>query len=348
MPSPFADAEAYLSREDTLKIRPSAEFKKYYEILRKIGNGAFSEVYLVEDRQTHVQYAAKMIDRVAVSNPRQVWTELHVLHTLSHPSIIRLFGAFANERYLLLLLEHAPGGELYDRINAQNDFGESDAVDVIKKLVDAIAYLHSHKVVHRDIKPENILFMDASSDSLKLADFGLAGVIAGDALLTTCAGTPGFMAPEVLRSSGYGPQCDMWSVGVLTYLLLSGTLPFNSSSPFVLYNSILNGAYEFGREFESVSDDAIDFVKRCLTVNPQARLTPKAALSHGWLSESPRVVSRGVNLCREGVLRVLEERRNLKTYRPAVFAVSFISKLKNKLNIAKAVEDRANAEDDPD
>ena len=333
------DAEAYLSKEDVMKIRPSKEFQRKYEVVKKIGNGAFAEVYLVRDRATNQEYAAKVVDRTAVTSPKHLWGELHVLYRLDHPAIVHLYDAFASDRHLLMLLDYAKGGELYDRIAARQEYDECEAMTVIKILLDAVRYLHAQKIVHRDIKPENILFMDDSEEHLKLTDFGLSGVLKSDLLLFTCAGTPGFMAPEVIKGSsgsGYDAACDMWSIGVLAYLLLSGTMPFKSEAPFALYRKILQGEYEFGSNFDVVSEEAKDFIRKCLVVEPKDRITAEAARQHAWFEEAQATRARGIPLdCRDQLLQVLDERRKMKQYRKAEMVVSFVAKMKAKAKLAK-------------
>lgn len=334
------DAEAYLSQEDVLKIRPAAEFGEKYQVIKKLGHGAFAEVYLIENRETKQQYAAKMIERSVVTNPKHFWGELHLLYRLDFPSIVHLYDAYASERHLLMVLEYAKGGELYERINGNEEYCEFQAVSVIRDLLKAVKYLHDNHVVHRDIKPENILFMDETDESMKLSDFGLSGVIKSDTMLYTCAGTPGFMAPEVIKgNTGYGAECDMWSIGVLAYLLLSGTMPFKSHIPFQLYQNILTANYEFGEEFEFVSDEAKDFVARCLRVDPKMRITAADALEHEWFAEEQVVTARSITLdCRERLLGVLEERRNMKQYKAAGVAVNFVAKMRAKAKLAKKLK----------
>lgn len=338
-PNQIKDAEAYLSKEDVLKIRPSKEFQRKYEVVKKIGNGAFAEVFLVRDRATGQEYAAKVVDRTAVTSPKHLWGELHVLYHLDHPAIVHLYDAFASDRHLLMLLDYAKGGELYDRIVAREEYDEYEAMSVIRVLLDAVRYLHEHKIVHRDIKPENILFMDESEESLKLTDFGLSGVLKSDLLLFTCAGTPGFMAPEVLKGgsgTGYDAACDMWSIGVLAYLLLSGTMPFKSEAPFEMYRKILRAEYEFGSSFDAVSDEAKDFIRKCLVAEPKDRITAENARKHEWFAEEQATRARGLPPeCRTGLLHVLEERRVMKQYKPTGIAVSFLAKMKAKAKLAK-------------
>lgn len=277
------DSEEYLSKEDTFKIRPSSEFKQKYQTIKRIGNGAFAEVFLTKEKETGELYASKLIDRTRISTPKHLWSEIHILYNLEHPSIIQLKEVYANKTHVMMILEYAKGGELLDYLEKLENYSEEDAKKIIHDLLVAIVYLHKKRVVHRDIKPENILFFDEEATIMKLSDFGLSGVLKENCLLSTCAGTPGFMAPEIIKGNGHGFECDMWSIGVLTYFLLSGSLPFNSPVPFTLYQSILNAEYEFGSEFDSVSDDAKDFITKCICVDTKKRLTPTNAMKHPWI-----------------------------------------------------------------
>lgn len=345
------DAESYLTKEDAFKIQPSSEFKKKYQMVKKLGNGAFAEVYLTQEKETGELFASKLIDRSQIASPKHLWNEIHILNSLDHPSIIKLKDAYANKKFVTMVLEYAKGGELLEHIYSMQDYDENEAIRIIHDLLDAINYLHQQRVVHRDIKPENILFADEHSQFMKLSDFGLSSVLKENSLLSTCAGTPGFMAPEVIKSNGYGFECDMWSVGVLAYFLLSGILPFNSNVPFKLYQSILNAEYEFGPEFDDISEEAKDFITKCIRVKPKERLTAKEALRHPWIDQfgiGQTVKTREIILepdgpsdhkklpaIRQRILDYLNQRRKMKMYQATNMAISFITKLKLKANLAK-------------
>ena len=348
------DADKYLSKEDVFKIRPASEFKKHYQLIKKLGNGAFAEVYLAKEKESEELYAAKLIDRSQITSPKYLWSEIHILYNLNHPSIIRLKAAFANKQHVMMILEYARGGELLDHIYQQDSYDEEEAMKLIKDLLNAVAYLHSKRVVHRDIKPENILFFDENATIMKLSDFGLSGILKENSLLSTCAGTPSFMAPEIIKNKGYGCECDMWSIGVLTYFLLSGNLPFNSTSPFKLYQTIVSGEYEYGDEFNVISDEAKDFINQCIVVNPKERLSAKEALRHPWISEVGGVKQRSMEQgphekvelpsVKQKVIEYLEERRSLKEYRTTNMAVTFVSKMKMKAKLSKKAAKEKEAE----
>ncbi|OHT09437.1 Myosin light chain kinase A [Tritrichomonas foetus] len=339
------DADTYLSKEDAFKIQNATEFKKKYELMKRLGNGAYAEVYLCKEKATGELYAAKLIDRSHVSSPKYLWSEIHILYNLDHPQIIRLKDAFASKEHVMLILEYARGGELLEYVYNHDEYDEQEAMKIIHDLLCAIDYLHSKRVVHRDIKPENILFIDEKATNMKLTDFGLSGIMKENSLLSTCAGTPGFMAPEIIKSKGYGAECDLWSIGVLAYFLLSGTLPFTSKVPFKLYQSICEGEYEYGEEFDVISDEAKDFINQCIVVDPKERLTAKSALEHPWITNTGEVKTRSLTPVkkekvplpgvRKKVIDYLEQRRSLKIYKTSNMAISFVTKLKMQVKLAK-------------
>jgi len=155
----------------------------------------------------------------------------------------------------------------------------------MKKLIEALAYLHSKDIVHRDLKPENLLLKSKEEFSeIKLADFGLSKIMGQEVMMQTACGTPGSVAPEVLQATGYGMEVDMWSAGVICYILLCGFPPFYHESIPLLFESIMKADYDYPAEYwDHISDDAIDFIDSLLVVDPAKRMTAKQALQHKWL-----------------------------------------------------------------
>lgn len=201
---------------------------------------------------------------------------------------------------MYLITDLCQGGELFDRICQKGNYYESDAADLIRTTLSAVAYLHEHGIVHRgicvpsartnsDLKPENLLFRTAAENSdLLIADFGLSRIIDEESfhvLITTC-GTPSYMAPEIFKKSGHGKPVDIWAVGVITYFLLCGYTPFDRDSSFEETQAIMVGDFSFEptEYWEDVSENAKDFIKQCLTVDPTKRLTARQCLRHPWLS----------------------------------------------------------------
>ncbi|CAN0019104.1 unnamed protein product, partial [Phaeothamnion confervicola] len=166
----------------------------------------------------------------------------------------------------------------------QNFYNEKEARDLCRVLLDAVKYCHDRSVVHRDLKPENLLLSSPDDDAnIKLADFGFARSLEGGKMQTQC-GTPGYVAPEILRGEPYGASVDMWSIGVIIYILLGGYPPFHDENQTRLFRKIKGGNFKFHPEYwGKISDDAKDLIKRCLTVDVSQRLTAAQAVEHPWL-----------------------------------------------------------------
>lgn len=229
-----------------------------------------------------------------------ILNEIEILLRVSkgHPNIITLYDYFETPSgNLYLVLDYCEGGELFDRLCEKGNFYEMDGAHIIRTVVNAVAYLHSKGIVHRDIKPENILFrhresrtgtIEETAKDLLVADFGLSKILDQDKytlLMTTC-GTPGYMAPEIIRRAGHGMSADMWSIGVLTFFLLSGCTPFESDGSAEEMDKILSGDFRFEPEeyWRDISDLAKDFIRKLLVVDPSKRMTSVEALEHPWLA----------------------------------------------------------------
>lgn len=219
-----------------------------------------------------------------------VKNEIIVLKRVSqgHKNILTLVDYFETPNNLYLITDVARGDELFDRIYNKGSFYESDAVNIICSIASGVAYLHKHGIVHRDLKPENLLFrtMDEDSDLL-IADFGLSRIIDEERfrMLTTTCGTPAYMAPEIFRKSGHGKPVDVWAIGVITYFLLCGYTPFDHDSSMEEMQAILDCDYAFEPEeyWEDVSEEAKDFISRCLQGEIEKRMTADECLAHKFL-----------------------------------------------------------------
>lgn len=221
-----------------------------------------------------------------------VKNEIIVLKRVSqgHNNILTLVDYFESLNNLYLITDIALGDELFDRIYNKGSFYESDASSIIRSIVSGVAYLHSHGIVHRDLKPENLLFrtMDEDSDLL-IADFGLSRIIDEEQfrILTTTCGTPAYMAPEIFKKSGHGKPVDVWAIGVITYFLLCGYTPFDRDTSAEEMQAIINADYSFEPEqyWEDVSEEAKDFIRKCLQVDISARMTAEECMKHEFLNK---------------------------------------------------------------
>jgi calcium/calmodulin-dependent protein kinase I len=201
----------------------------------------------------------------------------------------RPVGVATNRASVYLVTDLALGGELFDRICRKGSYFESDAADLIRATLSAVAYLHDHGIVHRDLKPENLLFRTPEDNAdLLIADFGLSRIMDEEQfhVLTTTCGTPGYMAPEIFKKSGHGKPVDVWAIGVITYFLLCGYTPFDRDSNLEEMQAILVADYSFTplEYWRGVSLQARQFIKRCLTIDSTQRMTSHEALSHPWIA----------------------------------------------------------------
>ncbi|KAK2155072.1 hypothetical protein LSH36_250g03074 [Paralvinella palmiformis] len=219
-----------------------------YDIKALIGRGSFSRVVRVEHRITKQPYAIKMVDRIRGKEVCE--SELNVLRRVRHPNIIQLIEVFESRDKLYMVMELATGGELFDRIIAKGSFTERDATTVLYMVLDGVRYLHSLGIAHRDLKPENLLYYHPGHDSkILITDFGLSAFHkSGDTYMSTTCGTPEYIAPEILLRKPYTCQVDMWAVGVITYILLSGTMPFDDENRTRLYRLILKSKFSYAGE----------------------------------------------------------------------------------------------------
>ena len=219
-----------------------------YDIKALIGRGSFSRVVRVEHRVTKQPYAIKMIDRI---QGKEVYeAELNVLRRVKHIYIIQLVEVFEAPEKVYMVMELATGGELFDRIIAKGSFTERDATRVLTMVLEGVKYLHELGITHRDLKPENLLYYHPGHDSkIMITDFGLSAMLKGpDNLMRTTCGTPEYIAPEILARKPYTCQVDLWAIGVITYILLSGTMPFDDENRTRLYRMIIKAKYSYTGE----------------------------------------------------------------------------------------------------
>jgi serine/threonine protein kinase len=270
--------------------------EQFYEIGRLLGSGGFAEVRVGTHRQTKEQVAVKIIDKKAMAaiDEESLRREIQILQMVQHPNIVTYRDCFETEAKVYLVMELLEGGELLYQVGKRTSGGaqsytEDDARHLMLQILSAIAYLHSRGIVHRDLKPENLLFKDKTPQSpLKLCDFGLSSFVTDkNAALTQWCGTPDFTAPEVINQKGYDQQVDMWSAGVILYLLLSGTLPFQDNNTLKVYQKIRKGQYDMsGGVWEIISAEAKDLIAHMLMVEPSQRITAQQALQHMWMTQT--------------------------------------------------------------
>ncbi|XP_044125960.1 serine/threonine-protein kinase H1 [Bufo gargarizans] len=283
--SETADPRRHKVAKYRAKFDPRVTAK--YDIKALIGRGSFSRVVRVEHKASKQPYAIKMIETKYREGREVCESELSVLRRVRHTNIIQLIEVFETQERVYMVMELATGGELFDRIIAKGSFTERDATHVLQMVLEGVKYLHTLGITHRDLKPENLLYYHPGTDSkIMITDFGLASARkkGDDCLMKTTCGTPEYIAPEILVRKPYTNSVDMWALGVISYILLSGTMPFEDDNRTRLYRQILKGKYSYsGEPWPSVSNLAKDFIDRLLMVEPSERMTATQALKHPWV-----------------------------------------------------------------
>jgi serine/threonine protein kinase/endonuclease/exonuclease/phosphatase family metal-dependent hydrolase len=264
----------------------STQFFKKYELGKVLGTGAFSEVKLAINKQTKEKFAVKIIDKSKCKgNENMIDTEISILSKVHHENIVRLYDLYQIDNKIYLIMELVTGGELFDDIVRRGKYTESDAAKIVQKILLAIDYLHGMGIAHRDLKPENLLLSDKSKNGkVMISDFGLSKIFNDEEVMKTACGTPGYVAPEVLKRQGYGKEVDLWSIGVITYILLCGYPPFYDQNNVELYKQILACRYEFEKPWwDNISEDAKGFIRKLLVLDPAKRYTAKQAVMHPFI-----------------------------------------------------------------
>lgn len=286
------------------------EFYARFEPKEILGRGVSSTVRRCVEKATGNEYAAKIIDvsgdMDASSNNnagscslrQATMREISVLRMMAgHPYIIELYDVFESSTYIFLVFELCKNGELFDYLTRFVALSEKKTRQIMKQLFEAVAYVHSKNVVHRDLKPENILLDD--NYNIKVSDFGFAQPLNQNEVLFELCGTPGYLAPELLRAAlyegcdGYGMAVDMWACGVVMYTLLAGFPPFWHRRQYQMLKSIMEGKFAFrSPEWDSITEAPKDLIRRLLTMDTQNRITAREALKHEFFAGMPRSLSQ--------------------------------------------------------
>ncbi|KAL3599122.1 hypothetical protein D5086_007040 [Populus alba] len=270
--------------------RPREDVRNTYVFGRELGRGQFGVTYLVTHKETKQHFACKSIASRKLINRddiEDVRREVQIMHHLTgHRNIVELKGAYEDQHSVNLIMELCEGGELFDRIIAKGHYSERAAADLCRQIVTVVHNCHTMGVIHRDLKPENFLFLSTHEDSpLKATDFGLSVFFKPGDVFKDLVGSAYYVAPEVLRRN-YGAEVDIWSAGVILYILLSGVPPFWGDTEQVIFDSILRGHIDFSSDpWPSISSSAKDLVKQMLRADPKERLSAVEVLNHPWMRE---------------------------------------------------------------
>lgn len=272
------------------RIRTNVDINDFYQFDKQVlGSGFSGDVRVAVNKITNKKVAVKTLSTVNL-NPKRasmLHNEVSIYLALDHPNIARLFEVFEDDNAVHLVMELCTGKELYERLQHRKKYSESDAARIIKQMLNAINYCHQGKICHRDLKLENWVFANESDDSpLKLIDFGFSRIFMTGVPMTAMHGTVYYVSPEVLEGC-YTEQCDIWSIGVIVYMILSGAPPFMGATDAEILHKIKLGHYAFtGPKWTDISQDAKDFISSLLSQDPQKRPTAADAMKHAWLQKA--------------------------------------------------------------
>ncbi|GAA0158900.1 hypothetical protein LIER_15809 [Lithospermum erythrorhizon] len=275
-------------KQSPLRPPPDHPLLGKYEIGKLLGCGAFAKVYHARDVRNGQSVAIKIINKNKIplnaNSMSNIKREISIMKKLNHPNIVKLFEVLASKTRIYFVMEFIKGGELFAKIAKHGRFSEDLSRKCFQQLISAVSYCHARGIYHRDLKPENIL-LDENGE-IKVSDFGLSAVteqIRQDGLLHTLCGTPSYVAPEIISRRGYnGAKIDIWSCGVVLFVLSAGYLPFNDSNLMVMYQKICKGQFKYPRR---MSSDLRKFLSKLLCTNPIKRITIDEIKSQSWFKK---------------------------------------------------------------
>ena len=287
--------------KDVSVVRSPGKIGQFYEKVKFLGEGSYGKVYRVKHKLSGAYRACKELFKQKIADMAKFNNEIAIMKKCDHPNIINLYEIFEDNRHIFLIMDECVGGELFDkileRLNQGEMYSEKEAAQIFKQVMSAIAYCHSQGICHRDIKPENILFVNKNRDSpIKVIDFGLSkifgepkptlkGMKQEKNAMTTKVGTAYYVSPEILQGN-YDEKCDVWSAGVILYILLSGEPPFNGETDYDIYKQISKKKYTFPEDiWKNVSDEAKDIIKKMMC-DAEKRYTAEMILNHPWLDKN--------------------------------------------------------------
>ena len=289
----------------------AVRFEERYCAGRVIGRGAFSTVHAATCLQSGREVAVKRVAKLRLSpaETQRLQSEMEILRRCRHPHVVALLNHFETPATVHLVMELLPGGDIFEQVirrfrGEERGYTEGDVAEIVRMALSAVAHLHALSIVHRDIKPENVLLCTGGRHAeLKLADFGCAQMLRPGETCAERVGTPGYMAPELLRGATYAFAVDVWSLGVLVFMLLSGTAPFDFGDPLEEERQVCAGVWSFAhRNWGAVSDAAKGVVSRMLCVEPARRASAAELLKCDWALQRVSRAGAGAAMVRRGSL----------------------------------------------
>ena len=291
-PNSFINTSVIKLTSSTIVADSKTDAEHDYKKLQILGEGTFSTVYEAQNRITDIMRAMKIIKRQKHSSEqekREIINEINILKTMDHPNIVKIFEFYSNKDSYSIIMEYCRGGQLVSEIKSYGPFDEKYTAYVMYQIFSAINYCHNMNIIHRDLKPENILIVSKNKSNnypnIKIGDFGMSKVVEKNAIQNLVVGTIYYVAPEVIKKK-YNEKCDIWSCGVIMYVLLTKKPPFNGEMTEEIIASIEKGEYDLkSSPFDKISNNALDLIQKLLNKDVEKRISAQEALNHPWFKE---------------------------------------------------------------
>ncbi|XP_036447658.1 myosin light chain kinase, smooth muscle-like [Colossoma macropomum] len=304
--------------------------KDHYNIHEKLGVGKFGQVFRLTHKETGRVCAGKFYRAVVSKDKEAARKEIELMKQLHHPKLVQCLGAYDSRSEITMIMEYVAGGELFERIVDENfEHTEPNSMQYMRQILEGVQYIHRKSIVHLDLKPENIVCVNSIGTLIKIIDFGLARKLEPGRPLMVMHGTPEFVAPEVINFEPVDLASDMWSIGVICYILLSGESPFQGSSDAETLALVTAASWEFDPEFDDITDEAKDFICKLLKKEKRARMSCEQALAHAWMASSSSSHRVTKTLNKDKMRRFLARQRWQKTGK-AVLALKRMAHLSHR------------------
>ncbi|XP_038607409.1 myosin light chain kinase, smooth muscle [Tachyglossus aculeatus] len=296
-PEPKDDAELSDDEEKepevdyrTVTVNTEKKVADFYDIEERLGSGKFGQVFRLVEKRTGSVWAGKFLKAYSAKDKEDIRREIGIMNCLHHPKLVQCVDAFEDKANIVMVLEIVSGGELFERIIDEDfELTERECIQYMKQISEGVQYIHKQGIVHLDLKPENIMCVNKTGTRIKLIDFGLARRLENAGSLKVLFGTPEFVAPEVINYEPIGYPTDMWSIGVICYILVSGLSPFMGDNDNETLANVTSATWDFDDEaFDEISDDAKDFISSLLKKDMKSRLDCTQCLLHPWLTKDTK------------------------------------------------------------
>uniref|UniRef100_A0A8C3RA48 Myosin light chain kinase, smooth muscle n=1 Tax=Cyanoderma ruficeps TaxID=181631 RepID=A0A8C3RA48_9PASS len=274
----------------TVTINTEQKVSDVYNIEERLGSGKFGQVFRLVEKKNGKVWAGKFFKAYSAKEKENIREEISIMNCLHHPKLVQCVDAFEEKANIVMVLEMVSGGELFERIIDEDfELTERECIKYMKQISEGVQYIHKQGIVHLDLKPENIMCVNKTGTSIKLIDFGLARRLENSGDLKVLFGTPEFVAPEVINYEPIGYETDMWSIGVICYILVSGLSPFMGDNDNETLANVTSATWDFDDEaFDEISDDAKDFISNLLKKDMKSRLNCTQCLQHPWLQKDTK------------------------------------------------------------